>query len=462
MASGGRMMRGIVLFVMLVCAGAAAAQSYRPEPAVDSRVPRAETGDYGAVRRIAVVSALGPELRIETYGKRRDVSRTIATPDWNLDSQAEATLRKYLAGRFALVDAVVDGEALRAWLASGMDAADYLKKQAPRGVDAFLIVRPADEPGPAGMGLRIGQAVALCANYEIDVIDAHRWSILGKAASRMQTHTGTPATFACCAEEMTAKAAENPSAAALDALRQQARILIPRSLVETLRALDLGVALPPPGDHSIAPPENPANTDAIATVALVSAIGDTFSFSSLDGLSRANAVVETRIAGWTLDAETERVAAAALARKFKVVPAAFDRAALARIVLREHKRPKIEGLTPSGEVDAYVVIVKTFRDGTASSGAGLWNRGFPAGATYAFVNYAVVLVDARTLEVLKAALPAMNPKSAAAYPLVPVDGALWPDGAKDASAATKARNVIRSLIADSLPETLYQMGLTRD
>jgi len=442
--------------------GAMQAQSYAPKE-MRSRVPDAETGDYSAIHRIAIVSALGPEFRIQS-SKAEEGLQVVDTAAWKIDELVARVLRKYLAGRFEVADAKIDGAGLRALPQSRRESRtlDFLKTQVGADVDAYLLVRPVGEPtpGPAGIGAHTGNGVALCANYEIDMIDARAWSVVGSAVSRMQMHAGAPAQFACYAEE--AKPEKLRDAGTLDALRAQLQILIPRSLVETLRALDLGMTLPPPGAHSIAPPEAPADTAGIASVAVVSAIGDSFSFSTPYDLLHEKEVVETPISDWNLDAEVERVAAAALARKFAVKSASIDRAPLSRLVLHEGKRPTVEGLPQSAEVDAYVLIVKAFRDGTATSGAGLWNQDWVGRSTYAYVNYAVVLVDARTLKVLKASLPAMSPASSVAYPLMRVDGSLWPDGAKDHAAAAKARGTVDSLIADSIPETLYQMGLAPD
>ena len=429
-------MRGIAIAAAALF-GAAWAQTCAPDDVAHADIPAAQTGDYSAIHSIAIVSTLGTDLRVA--GANGDLHASFATR-WNPDRLVVAALRKYLSGRFEIVEAAANA-------------------------DARLLVRPVDDPtpGPAGVGIHLGRGAALCANYEIELIDARRHTVLGKAFSRMQDHWGTPATFACYQEDtsLLAEFKTAPKAATLDALEPQLEILIPRSLVETLRSLKLGISLPPPGDHSIAPPESPADTDGIATVAVVSAIGDSFTFVSPRELLHAKEVVQTSV-DLGLDAEVERIATPALARKFTVKAAAVDRAALARIVLQEHKHPAIAGLPPSADVDAYVLIVKAFREGTGASGPGLWSQGLLARSTCAFLNYAVVLVDARTGRVLKAALPAMRPESGSALPLVRVANALWPDDAKNPAAAAKSGAIMRTLIADSLPETLYQMGLTRD
>jgi hypothetical protein len=429
-------MRGIwgALIAVALC-GAAQAQAFAPVEQKGPHIRAAETGDYSAIHRIAIVSTMGSQLRIEG----RKGSTRIDVSDWKVDDAVTATLRKYLGGHFEI---------------------------AQGDVDARVIVKPVGDPlpGPAGIGVRLDEPLAFCANFEIDIVGARDGVVLGRAVSRMQTHTATPASFACYAEDASLRSEleHGPSAATLDGLEAQFKVLLPRALVETLRSLKLGLALPPPGDHSIAPPENPLDTQAIASVAVVSAMGDTFAFSRPRDVLHEGELIETPITAWGLDAEVERIATAALARKFAVKPADFDRAALARVVLREGKRPKIEGLKPSAEVDVYVLIVKAFRNGTGSSGAGLWRREWIGDATYACVNYAVLVVDARTLKVLRAALPAMPPQAASAYPLVRVDDALWPDLAKDARSAEGAHAIVERLLTDSLPETLYQIGLTWD
>jgi hypothetical protein len=443
--------------------GAANAQSYAPYEQHAPNLPAADVGDYGAIRTVTLISVLGPEIHV---GTRDGSQRTVDISAWKADELVVTTLRRYLASRFHFVDAAVDGAGLRAvpeFLRESRTL-DLLKTQPGTNADAYVIVRPADGPGPAGMGLHVATGVSLCANFEIDVIDARRWTYLGKAYSRMQTHAGTPASHACYAQDVSTMPdlLRGPGTDAMDRLHTQALALLPRSLVETLRALKLGLALPPPGDHSIAPPENEVSTDGIASVAVVSAFADSFSFSTpRDALHHAE-LVQTPVDEWKLDQDVEQIARAALTRKFAVRHAELDRAVLARIVLREGVRPKIEGLVPSAEVDAYVLILKAFRAGTGSSGPGLWNQDWMGRSTYAYANYAIVLVDARTLKVLKAALPLMAPRSNVAFPLVRVDGSLWPDGAKDRSAAGRAEAVIRTLMAESVAETLYQMGLTKD
>ena len=460
---------GWAVLAAVAWCGAAWAQIYAPYETATPRIPSADTGDYRDIHRIAVISALESNFRMRSRQGDDKILADVDVAAWKIDELVAATLRKYLAGRFELVDADLDRAGLLAVPEFMRESRtlELLKKQPIADVDAYVIVRPVGDPAPepGGIGLHAGKnGVALCANYEIDVIDAHRWSFLGKAVSRMQTHAGTPAMFACYAESPSVlmDMIRGPSDDTLDDLGRQLRALVPRSLVETLRALELGIALPPPGDHSIAPPDNAVDTEGIASVAVISAIGGSFAFASPHDMLHEEELVETPIADWGLDAEVERIAGTALSRKFTVKAAELDRAALARVVLRERTRPKIEGLPPSADVDAYVLIVKAQREGTGSSGAGLWNQDWMGRSTYAYVNYAVMLVDARTLKVLKAALPVMGPDSGIAFPLLRVDGKLWPDGAKDHAAADKAHATISALIAGSVPETLYQMGLTKD
>ena len=458
---------GWAVAAALFMTGAGWAQIYAPYQAATPHIPAADTGDYSAIRKVAIVSALGPDVRIG-FGSE-DSHHAIPLAAWKTDELVTTTLRRYLSGRFEFVDVAFDQPALRQAAVFRREAPllDFLQTRPNPGVDAYVIVRPLGDPtpGPPGIGLHADKSgVALCANYEIDIIDARRWSFLGKAISRTRDHTGTPAYFACYAAgaSLPPDAAHGLSADMEAELGAHLRSLVPRSLVETLRALKLGVVLPPSGDHSIAPPENAIETEGIASVAVVSAIGSSFAFASPHDVLHEQELVETPITDWGLDAEVERIAGTALSRKFTVKAAELDRAALARVVLRKGTHPPIEGLPPSAEVDAYVLIVKAFRAGTGSSGAGLWNQDWMGRSTYAYANYAIVLVDARTSKVLKAALPLMSPRSDVAFPLVRVDGKLWPDGAKDHAAADKAHAAIDSLIADSVPETLYQMGLTKD
>ena len=99
------------LAAAFLAAGAASAQIYAPYEQPAPSIPPANTGDYRAVRTVAIVSALGPVLRI---GTSDGTSRSADVSGWKADELAAATLRRYLGGRFRLVEAQIDTDALRA------------------------------------------------------------------------------------------------------------------------------------------------------------------------------------------------------------------------------------------------------------------------------------------------------------------------------------------------------------
>ncbi len=459
----------------------------KPQPAATASAPPAPlppVSPYEKIHTVAIVSAIGTPVTLQNDHITGSTTKTLDGSDWKIDDQVASTLGQYLAGRFAIKDIAFDRAAFAklpndSWEKIDPQVSAFLASLPSAGVDAFVIVRPEldGEPGLAGLALEIGGAMGarpptLWANYEIDIVDAQTHAILGRAHSCIQPRAGMPVSPA----EILAAADLNlgddlaPGDQQRTELKTGLSRLVSMSLLETVRALNLGAALPPVGTRNVVPvPDGQQPFPDVKTVAIVSAVGDVLQFEHVGATALSSNEEYLPIADWHLDGQIESQAKGILAKRFAVKEVAVDRAAFAgaRLVNADRAlRPSFPGLTPSTDVDAYIVFVKqpyrlpnSSADGT---GVGVWNRKPVLGETTAvYAHYAVAVVDAHSLKLLQAFVGATSPIYPNRVPYVVVDDALWPDSAAKLppDAAQKIHQDLSDMLTDSVAETLLYMRL---
>lgn len=209
------MVRGALALVFAILVAAVAAPVgaavvfipvYIPIPV---QVPDVRTGGCNDIHNVAVLSAIGtgPALRNNhILGPKRsgmDIS------SWRVDDLVNSMMRQYLGNRFAFRDVPFDRVALSdipngPWNNSTGAVQKYLGKLDNAGLDAFILIRPDLEyqaPGSSDLALEDGNGISdtlpvLWANYEIDIVDAHNYSVVARAYSRVSLRESEPDSFA--------------------------------------------------------------------------------------------------------------------------------------------------------------------------------------------------------------------------------------------------------------------------
>ena len=208
----------------------------------------------------------------------------------------------------------------------------------------------------------------------------------------------------------------------------------------------------------------------------LSAIGDRLAFIREEPvLAQSNPPLE--ISEWKFDDQIEQMTRGELSKRFTIKNISINRDALMASQIADdagNYTPAFSGLQTTSDVDAYVVIIKhppsfAAYDGRVvgnepgSRGIGLWRTkvlGYDAHIN-AYLSYAVAVIDARTLKIIRWSESTASPKYAQALPLQEVDSKLWTTNS--ATLTTDQREVIRqnlvTLINDSIPETLLHLRL---
>jgi hypothetical protein len=228
-------------------------------------VPAAKIGDTSHIHNVAVITALGENMTLGRAGWLADHS-TVNIADMGLDNFVDGALRKYLTGHFTMVDVPYDRAKLAAIPNGTLDfttkeVETYLAALPADGVDAFIVVRPDGEAGGAntpGLSLNTGNGgkqSGISANFEIDIVDAKTHQTISHALSRIEPREGSGAHFASMygPEDLKIEPDQTLTADQRTKLRAQYVKLLSNALIETLRALDLGVALPKPGERVMIP-----------------------------------------------------------------------------------------------------------------------------------------------------------------------------------------------------------------
>ena len=242
----------------------------------------------------------------------------------------------------------------------------YLQALPHDGIDAFVVVRASlryDVPGKSGLALETDNNIpVLWANYDIEIMDTTSFAMIGKAYSRVALRAGEQVGFAAvvASQAVLPDKDYNHTPEQMEVLRSIFGRLLSMSLVETLRVLELGIALPDVGDRLIVPMaqgENPFTN--LKTVAIVSGLGDEFElryFGSVFSKGESSTTVD-----WQVDKLVEEHARGLLAKRFQILDVPVDRTALvsARVLGPDNKLRESISELPSGQpVDAYIVFLR--------------------------------------------------------------------------------------------------------
>jgi hypothetical protein len=446
-------------------------------------LPPAKTGDYSRIHAVALLSAIGETFTVhsaETGLFSRSKQINIAA--WKMDDLAASVVRRYLAGRYTVKDVAFDRAALAAipngaWTDSSKDLRKFMATVSAEGVDAFVVIRPdlvrsVEEYGIVGLGLQKAERPIEWLDFEIDVVDAHTLDLIGQSFARTQAREGTGAQIAGFIMPSDRNVGDDltPTPAQVLLLKTDFAFHLEKTLVETLRALNLGIELPTPGARNLVAMSDAMNPwKTVKTVAVVSTVGDSLELP-WSGVFFTHGNHSISISGWNLDATIEADVVGALSREFTVKTVTLDRARLAGATLKLDKDKHIlpvDGLSPSPDVDAYIVIAKEpatigpHADDIA--GFGVWKQvGVGFESTGVFATYAIEVVDARTLKVLAVGVGVSSPRFPSPKLMRSVNNSvcaknaltLSPDGEKT------VRTVVTDMMADSVPETLLRLGLT--
>ena len=276
--------------LMLCSMPARAAVIFIPMPVAAPSVPAATRADYERIHKVAIVSAIGHGLDVEKAHFGGPLSKNLNIDSWKMDDAVTGLVKEYLGSRFQFVALDYDGARLAAihngrFSNSSKELNSYLTSIPADGIRRFLVVRPDVEheaPPSALEGIALyldgdDEAPVLWTDYEIDIVDAKTLKQIAKAFSRARVRDNTPESFAGL---VTSKALMpdkdlNFTDSQMVGLEGATRYLLRASMIETLRALGLGVVLPPAGARvlkPISPEKDPYR--AVKSVAVVSLLGD--------------------------------------------------------------------------------------------------------------------------------------------------------------------------------------------
>jgi hypothetical protein len=451
-------------------------------PVAPPTVPPARVGDYSKIHTIAIISAVGASLALESQRFLSANSKTLDISNWGIDAQIEADLRNDLSGRFAVKHVNYDRTGIEA-LYNGKSATGdsdlqaALAKLPGADVDAYIVIRPDIEGamwGPAGLGL-IAPTMSetrpiTWANYEIDVIDARTFKTIGHAASRLISGNGGTYAFPGLyrGQDVALDNSLAPTDAQLAAMRRDFSQLVSATLVSTIGDMGFGIPLSYADALALVPVQieipaysAPGNSGPVRTVAIVSVLGDKIAFDD-HGAAPGQRVAVANIADWKLDDEIETEIRDALVNRLAVRPATVDRARLANVnmpVTDAALKTPVPGLGATPNADAYIIVFKHMEADPAPGGTvtGLAMSNGTAGRTKLAANYAIVLIDAHTLRPLWIQRGAPSPNFASKS----LDAAVWPkDGAAlSPEQAKTAHQLLSDTIADSITETLDLMTM---
>lgn len=457
-------------------------------------MPRAEPGKYDNIRTVAVLSGLGQRLTIERRHPLLTKVDRIDIGSWGFDDAIVAFVKRYVGERFQVKEIAYDRREI-AQIPDGLwdhrnpnlrskfqpeKARRILGALPKEGVDAFIIIRPASElsDGERGLFLVSGDEgdvrenfqPQVWTNFKIDIVNPRTLTRIANSYSRVQPHKGGDITWTGVYTGRDLLIERNMS---LDEdqvarLRDEFSRLLASSLVETLRSLELGLQLPEVGERTVkrrSTEEGPFPN--IKSVGLVSAIGDELELRH-EGLAEVTPN-DVAIDEWQVDARVQQIARELLEKRFEVKDVPFDRSTLANTQLLDDDGKwvsKVPALAPSQDVDAYVVILKhPLRTGAGNrpAGLGVWNQTILfKPQTAVFANYAIALIDARSLNLMVGLTGAMDTSFPIRRPFQIVDNDVWPEKATPAAAELpgKIRETVTSLLENSVRETLLRMQLT--
>lgn len=442
--------------------------------------PAAKTGDYSNIHSVAVISAIGQTLTLGSVALLAS-HKDVDVSDWGLDDFVTSSLKQYLSSRYTTKDVAYDRAALARIPNSHFDTnsakavSDFFATLHPDGVDAYIVVRPDSESGaPVTAGLSIDTPVTVpveVANFEIDVVDAKSGLVLGHSLSRVALRSGVAPQFASIygPAELKLSSSDTPTEAQRAKLKHEFTKLTAFALLETVRSLNLGVSLPPVGGRRIGPfAAGKAPLPHVKSIAVYSAIGDTFGIAERGTFGGVSESHFAPIADWQIDSHLEEAIRAHLSKRFTVKDVPADRTQLARA--RVAMGPgavngPIAGLQPSQDVDLYLVLLKHApqTDSPVCMGLGVYGaKGLFGSNAMAYACYDFVLVDPHTLKPVFGSLGTLSPAFPIPVPMTNVGGALWPNPPTSLSAdqSTGLKAVLMPYLDDSVAEMLLRYGLT--
>jgi len=216
---------------------------------------------------------------------------------------------------------------------------------------------------------------------------------------------------------------------------------------------------------------SPLDYRTIKTVAVISALGNTFLFERVPDKTFAwlgppdSHFLE--ISDWRIDPSIEKTVSTALAGRFTVKPIVFRPADFSTWDYSNLKSAAL-GLNGDPAIDAYVLILRDWRPDAIGysvhwlGGLGLYRKdrmnGHPKVGVFA--SYRIVVVDALTGDTI-ASRPALLPNDK--LPWLPVGPTLWPKTPNDMTNAQRAElsTAETKLIEATLLPTLAAMRLAR-
>ena len=223
---------------------------------------------------------------------------------------------------------------------------------------------------------------------------------------------------------------------------------------------------------ALADPETLSQHTSIKSVAIISAIGETFQFEHIrDAAFEWFAPTDAsflEISDWGLDDFVTHTASAELSKRHKVVPVKYLEGAFDTWTWYTLDRNLRELPPADDDIDAYVVILRDWRgDAIGDSVHRLGGLGFYRrdGANTppklgVFASYRIVVVDARTYTIL-ASRPARSAVDTLPWTAAP--STLWPATQNDLSDGQKAdlQRDEQKLISDTLASTLDRIDPVR-
>jgi hypothetical protein len=435
-----------------------------------------EPGDYSGIRNIAVISAIGQNMTIVRHGFLTR-ENAIDIRSWQFDDKIVAATRHYFGARYTTVDVPHDRAAL-ADIPAGRDMAlrDYLMALPNDGVDAFMVVRQEDvraiqlgEPGLTVVEMDSG--TSMWANFAVSIIDAHSYETIGHSSSRIAFYAETDATYPGLVIEEKLFPGDDltPTAGQMDELHERYLQLVAYSYLDTLRALELGIDLPPSGARQMVA-QTSEDFAHIRSIGVASAVPDTLEIQdpTLFSMTRT----EVPIPHWGVNASVAQQIRDYLSSRYTIVdadPLVIQRAiaaAVAAAPLEDGETAEV--IVPAPPVDSYVIVHNYAYpppdEALAAfelSGIGLFLRTDRfQHENLAFVHLAIGVIDARTLRYIQ-----LSPTHASSSPnstSAPFDDGAWFTTAAEMTPEKEAivRAAITPLLSDSLETTLFNMGLT--
>jgi len=213
----------------------------------------------------------------------------------------------------------------------------------------------------------------------------------------------------------------------------------------------------------------PSHTN-IRTVAIISAIGETFMFEHVSASAfEWIGPPETsflEISDWGLDDLATREAAAALSSRFSVKPVTYEEADFDTWTWPMLVRHIRELPLPEDNIDAYVLILRDWQGDTIGgsvhqvAGVGAYRRDYAAGPKLGvFASYRIVIVDAHSYDVLASRTVAT---ASGSLPWTPLAPPLWPatQNDLDETRTSVLRHDLTKLIANTLAPALRDMKLS--